>query len=275
MKNKKVMLSFFLAIISASIMTSSCRKESMENREADAAFTESEFASNDADNLADAAGRDQSGYRISAGQQQDTYMSMSACATVTKDSTGGIFTRTIDFGTSNCLCHDNRYRRGKVIITHTGGYFTVGSVKTITFVDYYVNDNHLEGTRKITNVGDYVWTIEATNMKLTKTDGSYISWNSSRTRTMTAGSTTPLVLSDDVYKIEGSWNGTRLDGKTMTANITTPLIRELSCKWIGSGVIEITTSGDSHSRTIDYGNGNCDDQATVSYRHRTKNITLK
>jgi hypothetical protein len=261
-------------LFTAAILTTfnSCRKESKENMQADEDLSKAEFASSDADNMADAAARDQKAYRVTNGAQ-DTYMSMSACATITRDSSGGVFTRTVDFGTSNCLCNDNRYRRGKIIITHTGNYFAVGSVKTITFDNYYVNDNHLEGTRTITNTGNLVWTIAATNMKLTKPDGTYITWTSNRTRTMVAGDAT-LAMSDDVYNIEGTWNGARSDGKTMTATITTPLKRELGCKWFESGVVEILTSGDNHPRVIDYGNGTCDDQATVTYRNHTKTITL-
>jgi hypothetical protein len=277
MKRTGITLRSILVLSCITLVMASCRKECKENVDADVdeVFNQAEFASEDADNLADAATVENTSSSSRMIEAQDTYMGLSACATITKDSTGGIFTRTVDFGTTNCLCTDNRYRRGKIIITHTGNRFMIGSTKTVTFDNYYVNDQHLEGTRVITNTGNLTWNIDATNMKLTKPDGSYITWTSNRTRTMTAGNATPHLFSDDIFSIIGVWNGTRSDGKTVAATITSPLKRAMNCKWIESGVIEKLVSGDNSPRVIDFGNGNCDDQATVSYRHRSKTITLR
>jgi hypothetical protein len=45
--------------------------------------------------------------------------------------------------------------------------------------------------------------------------------------------------------------------------ITTPLRVEVGCPWIVSGVLQIIP-GSLDVRTVDYGNGACDSQVTVS-----------
>ena len=80
---------------------------------------------------------------------------------------------------------------------------------------------------------------------------------------MIQGFDTPLDWTDDVYQITGSFNGYNWWGTPFTANITTPLIRKMSCHWIDTGVITIVPSA-AHNRVLDFGNGTCDNQATVT-----------
>jgi hypothetical protein len=266
-----------LLILSA-VFISSCKKDRDDLNDTTVASDneQSETFSNDVMNIADnAAKTGESGFRTS--EAQEVYEGLSQCATVTHDSLSNPKMLTIDFGTSNCLCADGRNRRGKIIVSYTGRYFEVGSVKTMNFDNFYRNDNKLEGTRVITNNGKDAqgrmnWTINAQNMKISKSNGKVHTWNSQRTRTMLAGNDTKT-WTDDVYEITGSASGVNANGVNYTANITKPLHRALSCRWIDSGTIEISPEGRA-TRSVDFGNGNCDDQATVSVRKKTRNITL-
>lgn len=237
---------------------------------------QSETFSNDAMNIADNAAKTGSaGFRTSS--EQEVYEVLSQCATITHDTLSTPKMLIIDFGTSNCLCADGRNRRGKIIVSYTGRYFENGAVKTMNFENFYRNDNKLEGTRTITNngldaQGRMNWTINAQNMKITKSNGKVHTWNSVRTRTMLAGYDTQT-WTDDVYEITGSANGVNAKGISYTANITKALHRAMNCRWIDSGIIEITPEGRA-IRTVDFGNGSCDDQATVTVKNRTRNITL-
>ncbi len=61
------------------------------------------------------------------------------CATIEFDIESNPKKVTIDFGETNCLCEDNRYRKGKIIVEYTGNYYEEGSVrkstlKTITLI---------------------------------------------------------------------------------------------------------------------------------------------
>ena len=61
--------------------------------------------------------------------------SLSTCATITNDTINNVV--TIDFGTSPCLCKDNRYRQGQIIASYTGKYRDSGSVINITYNNYW------------------------------------------------------------------------------------------------------------------------------------------
>jgi hypothetical protein len=260
------------------LFVASCKKDRDDLNDTTVASDneQSETFSNDVMNIADNAAKSgNAGMRTST--PEEVYEAMSQCATITHDTVSNPRMLTIDFGNVNCLCADGRNRRGKIIVSYTGRYFETGSVKTMNFDNFYRNDNKLEGTRTITNngldaQGRMNWTINAQNMKITKSNGKIHSWNSVRTRTILAGNDTKT-WTDDVYEITGSATGINANGINYTANITKALHRALSCRWIDSGTIEITPEGKA-TRTVDFGNGNCDDQATVSVRKRTRNITL-
>lgn len=260
------------------VMLASCRKDRDDYTDTTSASDneQSETMSNDVMNIADNAAKTGSaGFRTS--EAVEVFDALSQCATVTHDSLSNPRSLVVDFGATNCLCADGRYRRGKILVTYTGRYFEIGSIKTMTFEEFYRNDNKMEGTRTITNNGldangRMNWTVNEQNIKITRSNGNVHTRNSVRTRTIIAGSDTPT-WTDDVYEITGSASGVNARGINYTANITKALRRALSCKWIDSGTIEITPEGKA-TRTVDFGNGNCDDQATVSVKNRSRNITL-
>lgn len=286
MKKATKNLSILLALFTIIAITTSCNKEGTDDA-ADSELTtagnseQGESVSDEAGNIADAAYKGTSLF----GKYSSETSSLDAlgnCATITADTIASPHTLVIDFGTTNCTGNDGRTRRGKIMVTYTGKYFEAGSVKTMTFDNFYRNDNKVEGTRTITNLGLNAsghpnWSVVATNMKITKSDGNTHTWNSTRNREMVAGFDTEAYL-DDAYLITGSANGTNVKGRTYTANITTPLHRSLSCRCIDSGIIEFTRSNGA-ARTIDFGNGTCDNEAVVTLtgkrgRTITKTITL-
>lgn len=204
------------------------------------------------------------------------YFKTTGCATITKSA--GLI--TVDFGASNCMCTDGRERRGKIIINYTGLYRDSGSVHTITFDNYYQNDNKVEGTKTVTNMGknsagQTYFTISVDG-KVTKSTGDVITAKWTRVRTWVEGATTPLIWKDDVYHITGTGLITRTKG-TVNVEIptATPLVVSLDCKWIQAGSI-IYTLPDGKTRTLNYGTTPaCDNQAVITLpTGTTKTITL-
>ena len=194
----------------------------------------------------------------------------SGCATVTRTPTGTSGTMTIDFGSSNCLCLDGRYRRGQIIVNYTGNYADSGSVHTITFNNYFQNDNQVQGTKTVTNMGHnalgqpYFSVVVAGS--ITKSTGGVVSAAWTRTRTWTAGYNTPGVFSDDQYAITGSGTITRANGTVVTVAISNsaPLIIASGCRWIEAGSLTYTLPS-GLTRTINYGSTPaCDDQAVLT-----------
>jgi len=201
------------------------------------------------------------------------------CAIVTLDTSSSMKTITIDFGNSNCLGRDGRYRRGKIITTFEGRYRALNSKHTISFDDYFVNDNHLEGTRNVTNTGadqNGKTTFTVTDEgKVTLTDGLIFTYISQRIRTWTEGEST-FNIWDDVYDISGSGSVANSKGNGFTATIQEPLTVALNCSNITKGIIRIMPlNNEFKERVINYGDGNCDDLASVTVNGVTKIIKLR
>jgi hypothetical protein len=205
---------------------------------------------------------------------------LSQCATVTIDTTISPREITIDFGTTNCLCLDGRYRRGKILVSYLGGYRDSGSVHTISFDDYYVNDYNVAGSKTVTNMGanssgNKWFSINVTGT-ITAPGGQVLSWTSQRQREWVAGEPTIFNWTDDVYHITGTASGTSFAGVNFSAIITSPLVVALDCWWIKEGVLEFSPAG-VQTRVIDYGhlNGNCDRLAQVTIGNNTYIVELR
>jgi hypothetical protein len=103
-------------------------------------------------------------------------------------------------------------------------------------------------------------------------NGGTISWNSSREREWIQGFETGNRW-DDIYLITGEASGIRPNGSTWTREIINPLRIELACRFIVSGTVEIIPEG-RPARILDYGNGDCDNVATVIVNGVTYTIYL-
>jgi hypothetical protein len=168
------------------------------------------------------------------------------------------------------------------LIVYTGKYKDSLTTITVTPINYFVNDNKVSGQKTIKNLGHnsaghLVYEINA-NISIIKADNTgTIQWSGIRHREWLTGEGT-LIWSDDKYSITGSANGTNANGRSYTSVITSgkPLIRDMSLgcrKHFVSGELQHTPQG-KPTRIIDYGNGTCDDKATVTINNNTYTITL-
>ncbi|HEX6430302.1 MAG TPA: hypothetical protein VF008_21570 [Niastella sp.] len=203
---------------------------------------------------------------------------LGGCASVDIDTASTTRSITINFGTSNCLCADARYRRGKILATWTGKYRDPGTVVNISFDNYFVNDNQIKGTHKTTNMGlnaanHLVYKIEVNGSIVKANNGGTITWVSTRNREWVDGANTPLYILDDTYSITGSASGTIATGESYTITITQALVRKMNCYWFESGKIDVTPTG-RLTRSFDYGTSGCDNKATVTIAGTTYNIVL-
>lgn len=282
MKTYRVAISFTV-LAAAAVLFAGCRREDEDTDTsiaADNALAESIYS--DVMNIVDEAGISGtvSNYRLG---DPNTGSVLSTCATVTLAAVNSADadTITIDFGTANCACNDGRNRRGQIIVEYSGAYRDSASVHTVTFNNYYVNDNQVLGTQTVTNLGhnaagNLVYSIDvAGNIHLANNAGT-VWWYSQRQREWTAGESTAL-WSDDMYSITGTANGMSADGQNYTVNITSPLIRNMAvgCRRHFTQGTMTVTPGARPVRTIDFGSGACDDLATVTINNRTYTIHLR
>lgn len=183
---------------------------------------------------------------------------------------------TIDFGDGTCVKPNGIVRSGKIHITLTDCWRNEGSLRTITFEDYYVNYNHLEGTKTIENTGlnedgNPTWEWNIIDGKITYQDGLVITWNSTRYSVMVEGADT-WAFDDNVYEVSGGGSGTNA-GVPFTVEITSPLVYIYACRFPVSGIIQLTTEG-AETIIIDFGDGECDNIATKQVGDTVEEITL-
>jgi len=190
----------------------------------------------------------------------------------------------IDFGSTNCAGAYGINRRGKLVVTLTDKYRNVGSVLTVQPQNYFINDVKVEGTKTITNNGynasnNLVYIVNVTNAVITYTDNTTLTWNSTRTNEWIEGDSTTLFthglsgICDDIYLITGAANGVNRNGLAYTVTIITPLRKEVCCRWVVSGSLDVIPQGFA-TRTVDFGLGICDNQATVTINGNVYNVSM-
>ena len=198
-----------------------------------------------------------------------------SCATITvTPATGFPKTMLIDFGTG-CTSTNGVARTGKITVVLTDSLRKSGSTATMTFDNYYVNGYKKEGTITWTNTSTATvksWQRVVVNGKITAPNSLYWLHSGTRTLTQTAGSSTPLNLLDDVYLITGNHTVTNAAGKTRTSTIINALEKKTTCTNIDMGTIRV--EGPNHYAIIDFGNGTCDNLATISIDGRPSRTFL-
>lgn len=279
LKTKMTRCLMIAAIIGATF--TACKKDEIkkddEDSDTSAAADNSlaEGAFNDISNMADqAADGSLSTYRTSDAAEG----LLSLCAVVTNDTTAVPHVLTIDFGTTNCLCKDGRYRRGKIKISYEGPYRETGHIHTVSFVDYFVDDNQIMGTKTVLNngknsAGNLTFTVNVDGKVVKANGGGTITWQATRTREWIEGVSTST-WSDDVYLITGSSSGTSASGTSFKHTILKALRKEIGCRHFVSGQLLMQPENKAE-RLIDYGNGACDNEATVTINGKTFTITLR
>jgi hypothetical protein len=274
-----------ISILSLVIFISACKKEipkpvgdndtstAIENAMADAAY-------NDVANIADEAYTG----NVSSYKSGIPTVFLSNCASVSFDTAASPKKFTIDFGATNCLCNDVNYRRGKIIVAYQGFYRDSGSTHTITFDNYYVNDNRIDGSKTVTNKGrnnngnlSYDIAVNGTITWDTAYFGSVStsSYTANRTREWSEGEST-LAWTDDVYLISGTQSGVTRTGASYSASTVSPLKKEIGYRHITDGTLAFTPQG-KFTRYINYGypNGDWDNLAQVTINGYTYIIQLR
>lgn len=273
----------FLLCLGVSLTFSSCKKKTEEEDKDTDSATENYLAttiSNDMGNISDEAGRTKN---VSSFKLSETNALMSSCATLQFDTLNSSNADTIrvNFGSTNCLCNDGRYRRGSLLVIYNGKYKDSLTTITTQAQNYYVNDNAVSGSKVTKNMGHnpqghLIYTItENITITLAGGSGKTVSMSANRQREWLNGEGT-LIWSDDRYSTTGTSSGVNSNGRSYTSNITSPLIRDMSlgCRRnFVSGVIEHTPQN-KPTRTIDFGDGTCDNKATVTINGNVFEVTL-
>ena len=176
-------------------------------------------------------------------------------------------TLTIDYGSSGVKDAYNRIRKGKLIITISAPIVSTGSVREVQHYNFYIDDVKVDGTVVLinqgqNNAGQHVFLRTVTGRKLLFPSGKTISWNATQRITQLEGNATSDMRLDDVWSILGSSAGINRNGNDFTVTSTKALIYKFTCPWITEG--EIVLNVDGYSLSIDYGNGICNNTASIT-----------
>ena len=194
------------------------------------------------------------------------------CATITVTPNDSTYpkTVTIDFGDS-CVGNDGKVRKGKMVLHFTAPVRHPGSVVTLTFVNHYVNNIHIEGTKIFRNLSEppalIKWSIETLNGKVTFPNGRGYMYDGIKTVKQIAGMNTNTVL-DDVFQITGNSKTVFNNGLTIKLRVLDPIIKKVVCPWRSEGTLGIQIN--NRELKLDYGfpnNGNCDNKALLTWNN--------
>jgi hypothetical protein len=203
--------------------------------------------------------------------------SLGSCPAVIVNFMTPPFSITLDWG-MGCINGDGITRSGTINISLSGLMNEKNNVATMKIENYIVDDRKISGTTRITYLGPNPgnsWPRYSivSDGKIEFTDKSVITYHSESVRLQAAGSGTTSIA-DDIWRTEiQNANGTNKDGTKWTAKTTKVMIKKGDCKWYNSGTLVITPEkGDL--KTIDFGDGTCDNKATIKIGDNTTDITL-
>ena len=203
--------------------------------------------------------------------------SLGDCPVITLNISQLPYIVTFDWGTG-CTGSDGIARSGMITISLSDKMGIVGSVATFTFTDFYSGGNKISGVHTITYAGlntgnDWPRFDVHTEAVITFPDNKTITYDSDNIRLFAAGSDTPLNWSDDVWRIEGTSSGKTREGVNWTANCTSALVKKVACEWFDSGILVVTPEGGLAS-TINFGDGTCDNKATLAIGDKIINVEM-
>ena len=191
----------------------------------------------------------------------------------------GVFPKTvvIDFGTG-CQVREH-LRKGKIVTIYSGPLHIPGNSAVTHFERYQVDSFKVEGKHTILNATEpgsnqrsFKRTID--NARLTNINTNFwLSWSGITTMTQLEGNGSPFYPMDDVYQFTGGKRGGNANGKTWSSTVIIPLIKAFSCRWISQGTVEIRVN--ETVGLLNFGNGACDNAATVTVNGVSREITLR
>ena len=202
---------------------------------------------------------------------------LSSCLRVYFDFNSSPNKLVLDFGEENCFCEDGQNRRGKILITYDGGYTDSTATLNTTFDGYYVNNNQVTGNRTLSYKGYNQakkpnWTVIVNGSVILANNGGTITYQATHNTAMVEGENT-MDYKDNVFETTGSASGITPAGQAFTALVTTPLISTMKCNNFVKGVVELTPAGEP-KRTLNYGEGDCDNKASLTVSGITFNVNL-
>ena len=207
-------------------------------------------------------------------EMSKTYM-YPECVMISSEMKGNLKTLVLDFG-EGCSSFTGDQLKGKVISVFTYDLTTASINVKHTYENFYFNGYKVEGLTNVDRIrlnefGNPEAVIKR-DLKITNEDGYSVEAKGNHKREWIEGYAT-RTFDDDAFMITGNWSITHPDGLTQTGNIIEPLRKEYACQYVNKGIVEIQRKG--KKLILDYGDGECDDLATIEANGKLYEIKLR
>jgi len=212
----------------------------------------------------------------SSKNEEEEKLGRPNCLTKTIVLEGKSKTVTLDFG-EGCELQNGHVLSGKIIMNYIFDKEAITTTIAKTFDNFFFNEVAVEGQNVIErtkrNDNGNTASVKTINVTLTWLDGKTVSRTGTRTREWLEGKDTKT-WGDNVFVITGNVTTTFDSGEVFTSKIIEPLRREMACRFIVSGTVEISKG--EKKGTLNYGDGTCDNKAIfISTAGEEKEITLR
>jgi hypothetical protein len=187
------------------------------------------------------------------------------CVTITTVVTSTSKEKTIDFG-EGCELPNGNLLSGKIILSYLKDMEVATKMLSLSLENFTFNGVSVEGNASVQRMRSNDNGIPQSDAVASFTgewpDGSSASFTGNRTREWIEGFGSGF-WGDNVFLIsgKGTYKG-KLDNVYVKETIS-PLRRELSCRFIVSGILEISKNETTVS--LDFGDGSCDSKGILTY----------
>ncbi|MBC2844515.1 hypothetical protein [Winogradskyella flava] len=192
------------------------------------------------------------------------------CVTITIVAQQGYRQVTLDFGTDGCMVRGHLIK-GQIVFDYTRDLDAQQIAINYNLIDFYFDNKNIIASRSILKElsngnGNPQFTHDLSITVIWPNDAQ-ASREGTRIREWIEGYGSGI-FSDNVFEITGNWTATFVNGNTHTYEVIVPLRREVICYYFVSGSFNVQRT--NFGGLFDYGEGNCDNQATFTFNNGTE-----
>lgn len=193
------------------------------------------------------------------------------CVTITTVITDTTKEKTIDFG-EGCELPNGNVLSGIINLSYARDMEAATKSLALSLDNFTFNGVAIEGSADIlrvrSNVNENPQSTSNASFTATWPDGDTASFEGTRTREWIEGYGSGF-WGDNVFLITGKRTYVGREGNVFVKEVITPLRREMACRFIVSGVLEI--SRNDNTASLDFGDGTCDAKGILTMPDGTEN----
>lgn len=198
------------------------------------------------------------------------------CVTITTVTTDKGIEKTIDFG-DGCELRNGNVLSGIILLSYSKDMEAVTKTLNVSLENFTFNRVSIEGGARIvrnrTNDNGNPQSVAEADFDAEWPEGNTLAYSANRTREWIEGYGSGF-WGDNVFLISGKATYEGKLGNVFAKSTVEPLRREMSCRFIVSGILEI--SRNDATASLDFGDGSCNTTGILTYPDgTTKEIFLR